>query len=60
MSATGSFEHVKTKTYEAIRLPYKNSGASMLVIVPSTKSSLTRVLSSFDSARLAKVQSGLK
>jgi serine protease inhibitor len=60
MSATGSFDHAKTKTYEAVRLPYKDSGASMLVIMPSTKSSLTRLLSSFDSARLAKVRSGLK
>jgi serpin B len=60
MSATGSFEHAKNKTYEAVRLPYKDSGASMLIIMPSTKTSLTRMLSSFDSARLAKVRGDLK
>jgi serine protease inhibitor len=59
MSASGSFEHTRTKSYEAIRLPYKNSGASMLVIVPNAKSSLTRMLSSFDSDRLTKVRRGL-
>lgn len=60
MSASGSFEYTKTKTYEAVRLPYKDSGASMLIIAPNTKTSLTRMLSSFDSERLAKVRSGLK
>jgi serpin B len=60
MSVSGSFEHTKTKSYEAIRLPYKTGGASMLVIVPSAKSSLPKMLSTFDAARLTKVRRGLK
>jgi serpin B len=60
MSVSGSFEHTRTKAYEAIRLPYKNSGASMLVIVPSTKSSMSRMLATFDSARLTKVRRSMK
>jgi serine protease inhibitor len=59
MSLNSSFGHIKTTTYEAVRLPYKGSNAAMIVILPSSKSSLSKVLKSFDAARFAKMRSGL-
>jgi serine protease inhibitor len=59
MSGKGRLGYAKTSTYEAVRLPYKGSSASMLVILPSEKSSLPRFLKTFDSQKLTKVRDGL-
>ncbi len=60
MSVSGSFGHTKTKQYEAIRLPYSGSNAAMLVILPGSKSSLSKELKSVDAAQFAKIRSGLQ
>ena len=59
MAVSGSFEHTKTATYEAISLPYKGGKASMVVVLPSAKSSMSRLLKTLDAAHFAKLVDGL-
>lgn len=59
MGGEGRFGYAKTTTYEAVRLPYKGSSASMLVILPSAKTGLSRFLKTLDSPKLAKVRDTL-
>jgi serine protease inhibitor len=60
MHITGGFEYSKNKSFEAIRLPYKDVGASAIVILPSKSSSLERVLPSLKAKRLAQIRGDLK
>ncbi|MDR3686380.1 MAG: serpin family protein [Coriobacteriia bacterium] len=53
MQVHDSFEHTKTADYEAIRLPYKDSDVSMIVVLPSKTSSLAGLVGSLDASSFA-------
>lgn len=60
MRVTGGFEYTKNKSFEAVKLPCKDTMTSAIVILPSKSSSLERVLGSLKAKRFTQIRRDLK
>ena len=60
MNATRSWDYARTPGYQAIRMPYKGDTTSMIVILPSTSSSLDSLVTSLTAEKFSAISSSLK
>jgi serine protease inhibitor len=59
MHQSGDFRHVQTADYEAVLLPYRGNSASMAIVLPSSSSSLSRLMGSLDASGFAALSRSL-